>query len=95
LSPASVLRSDTLGSVHQGATDAPFPLYTDHINQTNQTMTKQQTLQIARNVLIGAPDAQRSPLKKQALAEGRAAEAVAKASTMRLALWVAKGTSAI
>jgi len=58
-------------------------------------MTKQQTLQIARNVLIGAPDARRAPLKQQALAEGRTADQVSKASTMRLALWVAKGTSAI
>lgn len=58
-------------------------------------MTKQQTLQIARNVLIGSPDTQRTPLKKQALAEGRTVDQVSKASTMRLALWVAKGTSAI
>jgi len=58
-------------------------------------MTKQQTLQIARNVLTGKSDARRNPLKTAALAEGRTAQAVAKASTMRLALWVAKGTSAI
>jgi hypothetical protein len=58
-------------------------------------MTKQQTLQLSRNVLIGSPDAQRNPLKTAALAIGRSTEQVSKASTMRLALWVAKGTSAI
>lgn len=58
-------------------------------------MTKQQTLQLSRNILICSPDAQRNPLKDAALATGRSTEQVRKASTMRLALWVAKGTSAI
>ena len=59
-------------------------------------MTQQQLLQAARNVLTATQtDTGRSGLQKAALAAGRKAEAVSKASTMRLALWVSKGTSAI
>lgn len=58
-------------------------------------MTQQQLLQNARGVLVGMTDAQRQCLKTAAIAAGRKAEAVSKASTMRLALWVSKGTSAI
>lgn len=58
-------------------------------------MTQQQLLQNARNILTGETDAKRQCLKTAALAKGRGAQQVAKASTMRLALWVSKGTSAI
>jgi len=58
-------------------------------------MTQQQLLQNARGVLVGMTDAQRQCLKTAAVAAGRKPEAVAKAGTMRLALWVSKGTSAI
>ena len=58
-------------------------------------MTQQQLLQNARNVIIGNPDAQRQCLKTAAVAKGRPAQQVSKAGTMRLALWVSKGTSAI
>jgi hypothetical protein len=40
-------------------------------------------------------DAQRQCLKTAAVAKGRTAQQVSKAGTMRLALWVSKGTSAI
>jgi hypothetical protein len=40
-------------------------------------------------------DAQRTCLKTAAIAHGRTAQQVSKAGTMRLALWVSKGTSAI
>jgi len=58
-------------------------------------MTQQQLLQNARNVIIGMTDAQRHCLKTAAVGAGRTADQVRKASTMRLALWVSKGTSAI
>ena len=58
-------------------------------------MTQQQLLQNARNVIIGMTDAQRHCLKTAAIAQGRTAAQVSKAGTMRLALWVSKGTSAI
>jgi hypothetical protein len=59
-------------------------------------MTQQQLLQSARNVLIATrTDTGRPALRTAAIAAGRKAEAVSKASTMRLALWVSKGTSAI
>lgn len=58
-------------------------------------MTQQQLLQNARNVIIGMTDAQRQCLKTAAIAKGRTAAQVSKAGTMRLALWVSKGTSAI
>lgn len=59
-------------------------------------MTQQQLLTAARKVLVGAQhDAGRPALRTAAIAAGRSAEAANKASTMRLALWVSKGTSAI
>jgi hypothetical protein len=58
-------------------------------------MTQQQLLQSARNVLVRNADATRSNLQAAAVAVGRKHEATRKASTMRLALWVSKGTSAI
>jgi hypothetical protein len=58
-------------------------------------MTQQQLLQNARHILVGMSDAQRTCLKTAAIAHGRTAEQVSKAGTMRLALWVSKGTSAI
>ncbi len=58
-------------------------------------MTQQQLLQNARNVLVGNTDATRTNLQSAAVAAGRKHEATRKASTMRLALWVSKGTSAI
>lgn len=57
--------------------------------------TQQQMLQHARLILVGNQDAKRSNLKTAALAHGRTVQQVTKASTMRLALWVSKGTSAI
>jgi len=67
--------------------------------QTN-TMTKQQTLQAARNIITGKrasslADVTRNDLKAGARAMGRSAEQVSKASTLRLALWASVGTSAI
>jgi len=58
-------------------------------------MTQQQLLQNARQILVGNTDAQRKCLKTAAIAKGRTADQVNKAGTMRLALWVSKGTSAI
>jgi hypothetical protein len=58
-------------------------------------MTKQQSLQSARNVITSKKDANRNELKVAALAAGRDAQAVSKASTMRLAFWVSFGASAI
>jgi hypothetical protein len=59
-------------------------------------MTKQQTLQIARDVITGKQsDSTRTTLKTAAVSEGRSVTAVSKASTMRLALWVTSGASAI
>lgn len=59
-------------------------------------MTQQQLLQAARNVLTTTQtDTGRPALRKAALAAGRSQDQVRKASTMRLALWVSKGTSAI
>ena len=58
-------------------------------------MTQQQLLQNARDVMTCGADARRKELRTAATAAGRKAEAVSKASTMRLALWVSKGTSAI
>lgn len=58
-------------------------------------MTQQQLLQNARNVVANLSDAQRTCLKTAAIAKGRTAAQVSKAGTMRLALWVSKGTSAI
>lgn len=58
-------------------------------------MTQQQLLQSARNVLTGNPDATRQNLRTAAISAGRTDRQVRKSSTMRLALWVSKGTSAI
>jgi hypothetical protein len=58
-------------------------------------MTQQQLLQISRNILTGHVDYNRTDLKTAAKALGRSEEQVRKASTMRLALWVTKLTSAI
>ena len=57
--------------------------------------TQQQLLQYARLILVGNEDAKRSNLKTAALAQGRTVQQVSKAGTMRLALWVSKGSSAI
>ncbi len=59
-------------------------------------MTQQQLLQAARNVLTATQtDTGRPALRTAAMAAGRTQKQVDKASTMRLALWVSKGTSAI
>ena len=61
-------------------------------------MTQQQLLQCARDVLVpttAREKANRKTLQSAARQTGRSAEAVSKASTMRLALWVTKGTSAL
>ena len=59
-------------------------------------MTQQQLLQQARNVLTATVnDHGRHCLKSAAISKGRKPEAVNRASTLRLALWVSKGTSAI
>jgi hypothetical protein len=58
-------------------------------------MTKQQSLQSARNVITDKQDANREELKRAALAAGRGAQAVSKASTLRLAFWISFGASAI
>jgi hypothetical protein len=58
-------------------------------------MTQQQLLQNARNVLTLQKDGKRQDLRTAAIATGRTDAQVRKASTMRLALWVSKGTSAI
>jgi len=75
----------------------PMPIMTSV--QTN-TMTKQQTLQAARNVITGKratslADVTRNDLKAGARAMGRTAEQVSKASTLRLAFWASVGASAI
>jgi hypothetical protein len=57
--------------------------------------TQKQLLQYARMILVGNEDAKRTNLKYAALTHGRTVQQVSKASTMRLALWVSKGTSAI
>lgn len=59
-------------------------------------MTQQQLLQAARETLVGGLNRdQRHCLRVAAAAHGRSAQQIAKASTMRLALWVSKGKSAI
>jgi hypothetical protein len=58
-------------------------------------MTQQQLLQQARDVMVCGADAHRRTLKTAAIGAGRTVGQVSKASTMRLALWVSKGTSAI
>ncbi len=60
------------------------------------SMTSQQLLQTARNVLVNtAGDVARNSLQKAALAQGRSQDQVRKASTMRLALWSRGFKSAI
>tara|TARA_B100000212_G_scaffold275305_1_gene214832 strand:- start:332 stop:517 length:186 start_codon:yes stop_codon:yes gene_type:complete len=61
-------------------------------------MTQKDIFQTARDVLVPTvkrEKANRKTLQRAARAKGRSAEAVYKASTMRLALWATKGTSAI
>jgi len=63
-------------------------------------MTKQQTLQAARNVITGKratsmADVTRNDLKAVAVAKVRSREQVDKESSMRLAFWASIGTSAI
>lgn len=58
-------------------------------------MTSQQLLQTARDVLVCGADAQRKVLQNHAIAAGRTQAQVAKASTMRLALWSRGFKSAI
>jgi hypothetical protein len=59
-------------------------------------MTSQQLLQTARNVLMGTgTDANRKQLQSYALQQGRTQAQIAKASTMRLALWSRGFKSAI
>lgn len=66
------------------------------VHTTEPTMaTQQQLLQQARDVMVCGADAHRHSLKTAAMAHGRTVQQVTKASTMRLALWVSKGTSAI
>jgi hypothetical protein len=60
-------------------------------------MTQQELLQSARDIMVSGMgiDSYRTKLKQSAISLGRKPESVAKASTMRLALWVTKRTSAI
>jgi hypothetical protein len=59
-------------------------------------MTSQQLLQTARNVLVNtAGDSSRKKLQSYALQQGRTQAQIAKASTMRLALWSRGFKSAI
>lgn len=60
-------------------------------------MTQQELLQSARDIMVSGltVHSERNALKQSAMSSGRKPESVAKASTMRLALWVSKGTSAI
>ena len=57
--------------------------------------TQKVLLTYARQILVGNNDVKRTHLKTAALNHGRSVQQVSKASTMRLALWVSKGTSAI
>jgi hypothetical protein len=58
-------------------------------------MTSQQLLQTARDVMVCGVDARRKELQNHAIAAGRTQQQVAKASTMRLALWSRGFKSAI
>ncbi len=88
-------------TIHGVSTEAPHPLASSPILTSVHTndMTKQQSLQAARNVLtgkrLGLADVTRQTLKAGAIAKGRTMEQVSKASTMRLAFWASVGTSAI
>ena len=80
------------------STKTPLPSTPPLIINTVQTnnMTKQESFQAARNVITGKRgDVTRKGLMTAAMANGRSAEQVAKASTMRLAFWVGVGKSAI
>lgn len=69
---------------------------TDLPHTKDRLMTQKQLLTGARKVMIGADtDVTRTDLKRAAITAGRTNEAVNRASTMRLAMWVSKGTSAI
>ena len=70
----------------------PLIINTVHTND----MTKQQSFQAARNVIAAKrSDTTRKGLQTAAMANGRSAEQVTKASTMRLAFWASVGKSAI
>ena len=81
------------------STDAPIsstpPLIINTVH-TNDIMTKQESFQAARNVITAKRgDITRKGLQTAAMANGRSAEQVTKASTMRLAFWASVGKSAI
>ena len=59
------------------------------------SMTSQQLLQSARDVMVCGTDARRKSLQTYAIAQGRTQDQVRKASTMRLALWSRGYKSAI
>lgn len=59
------------------------------------SMTSQQLLQTARDIMVCGADAQRKVLQTNAIAQGRTQDQVRKASTMRLALWSRGYKSAI
>ena len=80
------------------STKTPLPSSPPLIINTVQTnnMTKQQSFQAARNVITAKrSDITRKGLQTAAMANGRSAEQVTKASTMRLAFWASVGKSAI
>lgn len=80
------------------STKTPLPSTPPLIINTVQTnnMTKQQSFQAARNVITAKrSDITRKGLQTAAMANGRSAEQVTKASTMRLAFWASVGKSAI
>ena len=80
------------------STKTPLPSTPPLIINTVQTtiMTKQESFQAARNVITGKRgDVTRQGLMKSAMAAGRSAEQVSKASTLRLAFWVGVGKSCI
>ena len=70
----------------------PFHIHVHYNKDSSHNyyiMTRQESFQTARNIISGTRrgDFTRRDLKKGALAMGRTAEAVDKASTMRLAFW--------
>ena len=82
------------------STDAPIssspPCILNTVHTTNDIMTKQESFQAARNVITAKrSDITRKGLQTAAMANGRSAEQVTKASTMRLAFWASVGKSAI
>ena len=81
---------------HKLAGQATSHPYNERSSPPEPIMTQQQLLQQARNVLTATVnDHGRHCLQTAAVATGRSVLATRKASTMRLALWVSKGTSAI